>query len=147
MVYLIRGDMMKEKEPTIQEMIELFADAANNDEKCRLVAYPGNRIIIFKWRDPVKEAHRMKTGYDETEMFYVAATIGPKDTFRTKVRPSEMRKRTLREKVYIFLFGEFYVIRLFENLGYRYREPKDIRIWKWKRLGHNSGWRKMRGML
>lgn len=105
-------------------MINAFARDTNDDPKCRLTAIPCVDSVIFRWRDPVMAANKMKTGYDSTEMFYIIATFGPKDTFWIKVREADERKRTLREMIYIFLWGEIYVNGLFREFGYRYRLPQ-----------------------
>lgn len=113
---------MKRNEPTINEMIDLITAETNEDGNCVLTAYPGCRTIVFKWRDSVTAAHKMKIGYDVTEMFYIAAIMGPKDTFFIRVRDLEGRKQTFREKLYTFLCARVYVSGLFYEFGYRYRK-------------------------
>lgn len=107
---------MKSKEPTLQELMEMIADDVNRDRFSKLQAYPGETSIIFKWRDPVAMMYKLKVGMDETERFYITAFVYPKNKFRITVRNAEKKK--FRESFLIFLFGESYIKRMFEDYGY-----------------------------
>lgn len=132
---------MKLKEATLPEILEMVADDTNRDRKAKLRAYPGERSIIFKWRDPVAMMHKLKINMEDAERFYITAFVYQED--KVRIVSHGIKYMTFGTSLLTFLFGEAYIKSMFDDFGYRqiFQTPKAKNP---KRARNTSGGRKCR---